>query len=142
METLLQLLKEIEDLLEQINGLTANQATILLRSVESLEEENEMLSILEDMVAYKEALITSVEEKEVAFEALYNKDKGQITNPEDVKVFKHYVASILTKKEAIKEQEQSNVAIMKNRAASKVKPVELPKNAQQVTQAYKKQVIR
>ncbi len=142
MEALLQLLKEIEALLEQISVITANQTTILLQEPKAAEEENEVLAILENMVEYKEELILAVEKKEIDFETLYSQNKAQITNPDHIKVFKHYVANILSKKEEIKEAEQANVVIMQGRAVRKVKQVELPKNPQQVTQAYRNNVIK
>ena len=138
MVELLKSLEAIQDLLQQIYSITANQTTILLEQGKSLEEEEEALSMLEKMVDYKEELIGLVEKQELDFENLYAQYKSQITNADDIKLFKHHVANILTKKKEIKEAEQANVAIMQGRAHRRNKQVELPKNAQQVVQAYQR----
>lgn len=142
MESLVTLLKEIEALLGQISAITANQTTILLQAPKTVEEENEVLALLEQMVEYKEELILEVEKKEQAFEVLYSQYKGQITNPDDIKAFKHYVAHILSLKEEIKEAEQANVMMMRGHAVRRTKQVDLPKNPKQVMQAYRNNVRR
>lgn len=142
MESLVELLKEIEVLLGQISAITANQTTVLLQTPKTVEQENEMLVILENMVEYKEELILAVEKKEEEFEALYGKNKTQITNPDDVKIFKHYIAHILSQKEEIKETEQANVMMVKKRVDRRTKQVDLPKNPKQVIQAYRNYVIK
>lgn len=138
MKDLVKILEEIQELLQQICSITANQTTVLLEQGGTIEEEEEALSVLEQMVDYKDNLINLVEEKELKFERLYAENKTRISSPEEIKLFKHHVASILAKKEEIKEAEQANVAIMQGRVNRRVKQVELPKNAEQVIHAYKK----
>lgn len=142
MELLLELLKEIEALLGQISVITHNQTTILLQAPKTVEEENEVLAILEHMVDYKEELILAVEKKEMTFETLYTQNKNQIKSPDTIKVFKHYVASILSQKEEIQEAERTNVGIMQGRAVRRVKQVELPKSPQKITQAYRNNMVK
>lgn len=140
MESLFNELKEIEDILEQISTITANQTTVLLQTTnEELEEE---MSLLETMVDYKEELINKLELVEKSFDMNYKKKREQAASKEYALKFKDCVAKILNKKQEIQDMEQNNVRIMQSRKSRKVEKVEIAKKPNEVAAAYRKQQIK
>ena len=139
MEELFNQLKEIEDILEQISTITANQTTVLLQTTnETLGE----IDILETMVGYKEELINQLETVEKSFDANYKEKREQVKSKEYVLEFKKRVANILDKKQQIQDMEQNNVRIMQSKVSRKIEKMEIAKKPNQVLAAYKKQQQR
>ena len=139
MEELFKMLGDIYDLLEQINAITTNQTTVLLQSSTTIEEKNNALDLLEDMVNYKEEFMNQLLSKEECFDNAYSKYKGKITDPTYVKMFKEWVERIMAKKQEIVEAEKNNVVVMQNISKKTIERVAIPKDAKEVTMAYKKQ---
>lgn len=139
MELLLQRLETIFGFLEQIEGITMNQTTVLLQPREGTQEENEVLEVLESMVEYKEELTNQLLGEEAKFEEEYIPYKGKITEESLVKAFQDRVGKILEKKQAIIEVEKNNVMIMQALTRNQTKATNIPKQPNQVTEAYKKQ---
>lgn len=133
-------LKAIDEILEQITTITANQTTVLLQSTG--ENEDDDLSIIENMVSYKDELITKLVEIETLFDKSYKAKREQIKTSREIGEFKKCVASILEKKEKIQKLEKNNVTIMQTRAREIKKIIKIPKAAQEVAEAYKKQQIK
>lgn len=139
MEELLGRLKQIHELLEQVEAITMNQMTVLLQPQETVEKENEALDLLDELVSYKEELTNQIQEQEAAFDEGYKRYKGEITNSKYIQLFKQEVARILELKTAIVEAEQNNVLIMQGRIKKQARALEIPKVPQSVAAAYKKQ---
>ena len=67
MESLFKSLDTIIEFLNQIKTLTDNQATVLLSNTSTVEEENNMLDLLEQMADYKEELTINLKKEEEFF---------------------------------------------------------------------------
>lgn len=67
MESLFKSLDTIIEFLNQIKTLTDNQATVLLSNTSTVEEENNMLDLLEQMADYKEELTINLKKKKKFF---------------------------------------------------------------------------
>ena len=119
-----------------------NQTTVLLQPRESVQEENEILEVLEGMVEYKEELTNQLLDEESKFEEEYIPYKGKIIEESLVKTFQDRVGRILEKKQAIIEAEKNNVIIMQALTRNQTKATNIPKQPNQVTEAYKKQQIK
>lgn len=139
MDDLIEMLRQIYGLLEQISTITVNQSTVLLQSNETLDEANDALEMLESMVSYKEELTDELVALEKRFDMAYSKYRGKITEPAYVQLFKEWVERIMAKKKEIVDAEQNNVMIMQTLTQRKAKRIDIPKGAKQVTEAYKKQ---
>ncbi len=140
MKILTDLLEEIYVLLDQIYGITLNQTTILLQPKESSEERNESIDLLNEMVEYKEEIITNVTKKEEEFQDKYAPYRGKITSPKEVEEIKLMVNRIMDKKQEIVEKEKNNMIIMQNLGAKKNKVTHISPTADKVVNAYKKVV--
>lgn len=142
MNQLMQLLQKIYDLLEQINGITTNQTTVLLELRQSDESNDNGLDIIEDMVGYKETLMNELSRVEKEFDESYMPYKGKINDPEQVELLQSAVERILNIKKQIVDAERNNVTIMNSFMSQKEARVAIPKQASQVTEAYKKQQLK
>nr|WP_302599118.1 hypothetical protein [uncultured Cellulosilyticum sp.] len=142
MDELIGMLGYIYELLEQISAITTNQTTVLLQSNETTDEANDALDMLENMVTYKEEITNQLVMQEETFDKAYDKYRGKITDPAYVQLFKEWVGRIMAKKKEIVDAEQNNVIIMQTLAKKKVKCMEIPKGAREVTNAYKKHQIK
>ena len=139
MEELFKILSRIYELLEQISAITTNQTTVLLQSSETIEEANGALDLLEDMVNYKEEIMNQLTSEEERFDSAYSEYRGKITNPAYVQQFKEWVDRIMAKKKEIVEAEKNNVIIMQNVSKKSIERINIPKDAKEVTLAYKRQ---
>ena len=135
MEELFGQLTKIEELLEHSSTITTNQTTVLLQSL----DESEELELIETMVGYKDELIGELENVEKQFDKAYAENKAQVTSKAYIAQFKKRVAAILEKKQSIQEAEKNNVAIMRVRASKSKEQIKIPKAAEVVAAAYKKQ---
>ena len=131
------MLEGIYKVLEQIQGITVNQTTILLQT-NYLSEEAEGLEILESMVAYKEEMINEVSQKEELFNSAYTEFRGKITDKAWVKAFKSQVEKILEIKKKIVEVEQNNILIMQSIDQKNKKPLDIKKSMDVAVAAYQK----
>lgn len=138
MKLLNDLLEEIYTLLDQIYGITLNQATILLQPKNSNEESNEAIDLLNEMVEYKEELIINVTKKEQQFEEAYNPYRGKITAEQEVEEIKILVNKIMNKKQEIVEKEKSNVLIMQNLGKKQNQVTHISPTPDKVVNAYKR----
>lgn len=142
MQELLAMLNEIYALLEQISTITTNQTTILLQSREDADKDSDALDMIENMVGYKEDLITDLTQKEQVFDKAYEPYKGKIKDAEYIKRFKEQVERIMDMKTAIVEAERNNVLVMQSFAKMKEKQMSIPKAPDAVAAAYKKHQIK
>ncbi|WP_054739608.1 hypothetical protein [Cellulosilyticum ruminicola] len=139
MDELIKMLEQIYGLLEQISTITVNQTTVLLQSNETIDEANDALEMLESMVSYKEEITDELVALEKHFDTSYDQYRGKITETAYVQLFKEWVGRIMAKKQEIVDAEKNNVMIMQTLTQRKVKRMEIPKAAKQVTDAYKRQ---
>ena len=137
MDELIKMLEQIYALLEQISAITTNQTTILLQFREMAQEENVILDMIENMVGYKDELITEVVNREQIFNNEYEHYRGKITESYYVKIFKVWVDKIMVMKNSIVEDERNNVLVMQNLGGVKKKQVEIPKTPNAVVEVYK-----
>lgn len=142
MQELLAMLNEIYALLEQISTITTNQTTILLQSREDADKDCDALDMIENMVGYKEDLITDLTQKEQVFDKAYEPYKGKIKDAEYIKRFKEQVERIMDMKTAVVEAERNNVLVMQSFAKMKEKQMSIPKAPDAVAAAYKKHQIK
>ena len=142
MDELIKMLGQIYDLLDQVNSITINQTTVLLQSNETLDDENDALAMLEGMVAYKEEVTNDLIALEKVFDTTYSKYKDKMTDPAYIKLFKDWVERIMTKKKEIVDAEQNNVIIMQALSKRSARRMEIPKDARQVVDAYKKHQVK
>lgn len=138
MQELFKMLGQIYDLLEQISVITANQTTVLLQSSETTEEANNALNLLNDMVNYKDEIMNRLILEEERFDNAYSRYRGKITDPTYMSMFKEWVERIMEKKKEIVEIEKNNVIVMQNISNKRIKRMSIPKDAKEVTMAYKK----
>lgn len=138
MEELLKMLEEIYKVLEQIQGITVNQTTILLQ-VDHMSEEAEGLEMLESMVAYKEEMINEVSQKEELFNSTYEEFRGKITDKAWVERFKKQVEKILRMKEKIVNAEQNNILLMQGFGKKSKEQISIQANRKTMVVAYQKQ---
>ena len=139
MQSLFNQLKEIDDLLDQISTITSNQTTIL---IDSNTEESEKITLIENMVTYKDELIDKLQQVEILFDKNYKEKREQVTDKKYITQFKQCVSHILIKKQEIQELEQNNVRIMQSQASKSREQIKIQKGAKEVVSAYKKQQIK
>ncbi|ONI40177.1 hypothetical protein AN640_01450 [Candidatus Epulonipiscium fishelsonii] len=133
-DDLIQLSKDVAGKLVQIQNITLNQRQVLL----SNEEENNKVSLLEEMNRYKEELTIGMEEKENKFEELYFEvRKGNIEN-KVILVLQKNIQEILNLKEEIVNLEKTNVMIMQTKSRELLGPTKVIKNVNSAITAYKK----
>lgn len=136
MENIRTYLKQIEELLDQIETMTHNQTTILLHQLDN--EEEEALSMIEEIITYKDDVIQELTQVEGLFQENYQKNKEVLLQSPSMKEIKERVAAILETKERIEKQEQSNLRLLINKTRTKVEKIEIKPTAQCAINAYKK----
>ena len=136
METIQTYLKQIENLLEQLETMTYNQSTILLHQLEG--QEDEVLRMIEEIVTHKDEAIQELVHIEDLFQESYEKNKTALLKSGAMKEVKERVAGILDAKERIKKQEQSNLRLLASRGSRRTEKVEIKPSPQCAINAYKK----
>ena len=139
MQSIFEYLREIKELLEQLNAITQNQTTILLGEQDEIENEDEVLGLLEGMVEYKDEVIKTLTEVEEKFQNAYEQYKQELIAKGFMARVKNEVTYILNLKNEIAEREQSNVSIMQSRMQMKNKQIRVQPTNIQMVEAYKKQ---
>lgn len=139
---LIMRLDEIVEVLEQINGITTNQTTIMLEGLTNKADEEQMEEVLEEMGENKKKLIDQVDKMENDFEEAYNLVKATITNKEDIEQLKSKVSKILEIKKAILDNEKSNMIIMQSKMRQESKVVTIPKDPRKVIETYKNNSLK
>ena len=145
MEELFEYLRQIYELLEQIDMITDNQTTVLLAPMEETieqgddSEEEIALDMIAQMADYKDEITEELVKVEDMFQRQYDNCKQLLENQEEVKKLKRLVAAILERKEAIVEHEQSNLLLLQARSKKQLKRVHISQNPKNVSNAYKKQ---
>lgn len=135
MNTILTYLDQIESLLEQIENMTQNQTTILLHQLGN--EADESLTIIEEIVGYKDEVIQELTRIEALFQESYKNNKEALLESTLIKEIKERVARILEIKERITKQEQNNLRLLSSKVSSRPEKVEIKPSAQCVANAYK-----
>lgn len=135
MNTILTYLDQIESLLGQIENMTQNQTTILLHQLGN--EADEGLTIIEEIVGYKDEVIQELTRIEALFQESYKNNKEALLESTLIKEIKERVARILEIKERITKQEQNNLRLLSSKVSSKPEKVEIKPSAQCVANAYK-----
>lgn len=135
MNTILTYLDQIESLLGQIENMTQNQTTILLHQLGN--EADESLTIIEEIVGYKDEVIQELTRIEALFQESYKNNKEALLESTLIKEIKERVARILEIKERITKQEQNNLRLLSSKVSSKPEKVEIKPSAQCVANAYK-----
>lgn len=133
MEKLFESLNQIVELLNQIYTITGNQTTILLDS----KQAGEGLDMIEQMAVYKNELTTQLESTEQIFQQYYDQYKNHITDIDAQKLLKQTVSYVLELKDKVIKLESQNVLIMQDLLKRLTEKVEIPKQAQAVSAAYK-----
>ena len=144
MEELFEYLRQIYELLEQIDTITDNQTTVLLAPVEETtkqedDSEEESLDMIAQMADYKDELMGKLSKLESMFQEQYDRCKQFLNDDQDVKRLKEFVAAILERKEAIVEHEQNNILLLQAHSKKRLEKVSIPQNPKNVSNAYKKQ---
>ena len=139
MDELLNKLKRIIGLLEQINDITTNQTTLIMNE-NAEQSESDLESIMEEMSHYKEQLMTQTEQEEDAFEKIYYAYRSQLVDKEEIKILKEKVSQVLEIKKKIIENENMNMLMVQNRNRQKSKINVIPQNPQRVAELYKKHI--
>lgn len=134
MEQLFESLNRIVEYLNQIYTITQNQTTILLDS----KQAGDSLNLIEEMAAYKNEITSELEKEEQIFQTQYNLHKGSINEVEVQRLLKQTVGHVLALKDKVIQLEQKNVLIMQDLLKRLTEKVEIPKNPEFVTSAYKK----
>lgn len=139
MESLFKSLDTIIEFLNQIKTLTDNQATVLLSNTSTVEEENNMLDLLEQMADYKEELTINLKKEEEIFQQLYDKNKSNLREQKEIERLQERVGYLLKLQNLIVEEEQKNLLLMQSRSKQRIDKVTLPINNSKVAEAYRKQ---
>ncbi|ADZ85251.1 hypothetical protein [Cellulosilyticum lentocellum] len=139
MESLFKSLDTIIEFLNQIKTLTDNQATVLLSNTSTVEEENNMLDLLEQMADYKEELTINLKKEEEIFQRLYDKSKSNLREQKEIERLQERVGYLLKLQNLIVEEEQKNLLLMQSRSKQRIDKVTLPINNSKVAEAYRKQ---
>lgn len=134
MEQLFESLNRIVEYLNQIYTITQNQTTILLDS----KQAGDSLNLIEEMATYKNEITTELEKEEEIFQTQYNLHKACINEVEVQRLLKQTVGHVLALKDKVIQLEQKNVLIMQDLLKRLTEKVEIPKNPEFVTMAYKK----
>lgn len=134
MEQLFESLNHIVEYLNQIYTITQNQTTILLDS----KQAGDSLNLIEEMATYKNEITTELEKEEEIFQTQYNLHKASINEVEVQRLLKQTVGHVLALKDKVIQLEQKNVLIMQDLLKRLTEKVEIPKNPEFVTRAYKK----
>lgn len=142
MNELFNLLAHIEELLTQIDSITQNQTTVLIGSRTSLQEEDEAIDLMNQMVDYKDEIMSELEQIEKQFQEAYANQRRNLTNKAIVDELQNRVGGILKKKKLIMEHEQNNLIIMKQSIHARQEPLEIKPSAGTVANAYKKYQIK
>ncbi|ONI37599.1 hypothetical protein AN639_09645 [Candidatus Epulonipiscium fishelsonii] len=131
---LIQLLKNVADKLIQIQNITLNQSQILL----SNEDEDNKVTLLEEMNRYKEELTGEMETIEKKFEERYfERRKGNIEK-NVILVLQKNIQEILNLKKEVINLERTNVTIMQTKSKELLGPMKVIKNVNSAITAYKK----
>lgn len=138
MQQLLKQLDYIYELLEQIETITTNQTTVLLQSNEEDSSEVEAVEFLESMFNYKEEIINELEKAEAIFQESYEPYRGKITDKAFIEMIQSKIASIMAKKKTISDAELNNLLVMQAYTKKRTKQFVIPRQAKDVTEAYKK----
>lgn len=140
MQSLFDYLNKIQELLQQIHDITENQTTILTSSVYVDEDVTDgTLSMMEEMIDYKDELINLLTEAEQNFQGVYNAYREEIIQSKQMKLLKSEVEKVLKLKDEITKKEQKNVLLLQNQSRKRVERVEVIPNKNQVVAAYRKQ---
>lgn len=139
MKNLFKSLDTIIEFLEQIKTLTDNQGTVLLSGTSTIEAENNMLDMLEQMADYKEKLTINLKKEEEIFQQLYDKSKYDLREQKEVEYLQERVGYLLKLQNLIMEEEQKNLLLMQSRSKQRIEKVTLPINNSKVAEAYRKQ---
>lgn len=134
MEQLFESLNRIVEYLNQIYTITQNQTTILLDS----KQAGDSLNLIEEMAIYKNQITTELEKEEQTFQAQYDIHKASINDVEVQKLLKQTVSHVLALKDKVIQLEQKNVLIMQDLLKRLTEKIDIPKNSEFVTSAYKK----
>nr|WP_307991093.1 hypothetical protein [uncultured Niameybacter sp.] len=134
MEQLFESLNRIVEYLNQIYTITQNQTTILLDS----KQAGDSLNLIEEMATYKNEITTELEKEEEIFQTQYSLHKASINEVEVQRLLKQTVGHVLALKDKVIQLEQKNVLIMQDLLKRLTEKVEIPKNPEFVTMAYKK----
>ena len=139
MKNVFEALRKIQELLNQINNITVNQATILLEHLTYSNEDEQCINMIQEMVNYKDEVITELERVEQQFQQIYAAEKEELINNGQIKNVKKCVEEILNLKEDIVQREKENMRIMLMKSQKAEKVTKLPISHEQVIAAYKKQ---
>lgn len=139
---LLEKLSVIIEKLEQVNGITMNQYTVLLNSISSKEDEEEIDKVIHEMATYKEELISEVEQDEMEFEQEYYLVREKIINQEEINQLKKRVSQVIQLKEEIMENEKANMMLVQSRLRQKNKAIAIPKDPKKIVEIYKNSNLR
>lgn len=140
MQSLFDCLNKIQELLQQIHDITENQTTILTSSIQADEEVvDDTLSMIEEMVDYKDELINLLTEAERTFQGIYNDHREEIIQSKQMKLVKSEVEKVLKLKDEITKKEQKNVLLLQGQSRKRIERVKVTPNKNQVVAAYRKQ---
>ena len=139
---LLEKLSVIIEKLEQVNGITMNQYTVLLESISSKEDEEGIDKVIHEMATYKEELINQVEQDEIEFEKEYYLVREKIINQEEINQLKKRVSQVIQLKEEIMENEKANMMLVQSKLRKKNKAIAIPKDPKKIVEIYKNSNLR
>lgn len=139
---LLEKLSGIIEKLEQVNGITMNQYTVLLESISSKEDEEGIDKVIGEMATYKEELINEVEQDEIEFEKAYYLVRKKIIDQDEINQLKNRVSQVIQLKEKIMENEKVNMMLVQSRLRQKNKAITIPKDPKKIVEIYKNSSLR
>lgn len=139
---LLEKLSGIIEKLEQVNGITMNQYTVLLESISSKEDEERIDKVIGEMATYKEELINEVEQDEIEFEKAYYLVREKIIDQDEINQLKNRVSQVIQLKEKIMENEKANMMLVQSRLRQKNKAITIPKDPKKIVEIYKNSSLR
>ena len=139
---LLEKLSGIIGKLEQVNGITMNQYTVLLESISSKEDEERIDKVIHEMATYKEELINEVEQDEIEFEKAYYLVREKIIDQDEINQLKNRVSQVIQLKEKIMENEKANMMLVQSRLRQKNKAITIPKDPKKIVEIYKNSSLR
>ena len=139
---LLEKLSGIIGKLEQVNGITMNQYTVLLESISSKEDGERIDKVIREMASYKEELINQVEQDEIEFENEYYLVREKIIDQDEINQLKNRVSQVIQLKEKIMENEKANMMLVQSRLRQKNKAITIPKDSKKIVEIYKNSSLR
>ena len=139
---LLEKLSGIIGKLEQVNGITMNQYTVLLESISSKEDGERIDKVIREMASYKEELINQVEQDEIEFEKEYYLVREKIIDQDEINQLKNRVSQVIQLKEKIMENEKANMMLVQSRLRQKNKAITIPKDSKKIVEIYKNSSLR